>query len=172
MIWRLFRRTPASDPWAPWWEAAEEAASSPSPDAIARLERALADAAPGEDVESQQEMIDALRRLLELAGAERLPVIDSQHRVVGTDVCHFMAPVTLGEADSTPGKLFLTSRRLVIVTGGVTARPWHAVRQVSRLGRRLAVGAGESALVIQCNSYGEAIAAHHVAVRLSRGGQS
>ena len=172
VIRRLFRRTSAPDPWAPWSVAADEAAAHPSADVIDRLERALAGTQPSDDVESQQEMIEGLRRLLELASRASLPVVDSQHRVVGSDLCHFLSPVAFGDADAAPGKLFLTSRRLVIVTGTVTSRPWHAVGHLSRAGRRLAVGTGETALVIQCNSYGDALVAHHVALRLVRDRQS
>jgi hypothetical protein len=169
VIWRLFRRTARSDPWADWWDAADRAASAPSTAAIDRLRQALASARPGDDVEPQEEMVEGLRRLLALAAGNGLPVLESQHRVIGSDACHFMAPVTLATADAAPGKLFFTSRRMVLVSAGVASKPWHAVRHVARAGRRLAIGAGEEAIAVNCNSFGDALAAHHIATRLASG---
>jgi hypothetical protein len=84
-------------------------------------------------------------------------------------VCHLITPVTFGGSEAAPGKLFLTSRRLIVVTAGVTTRPWHATRRIERLGRSLLAGAAESLLEIRCNSYGDALAAHHIASRLAAG---
>lgn len=173
MIWRPFRRTARPDPWAPWWDEADRAAAAPSAEAIERLQRAIVQARAGRDadVEQQEEMVEGLRHLLPLAAGNGLPVIASQHRVIGPDACHFMAPVTLAGSAAAPGKLFLTSRRLVLVSAGVTSRPWHVVRHVARAGRRLSIGAGEEAIVVQCNSFGDALAAHHLATRLSSRGR-
>jgi hypothetical protein len=170
VIWRLFRRTVAPDPWAHWWQQADQAARNPSAETIERLQQALAAAPAGEDVESQEEMVDGLRNLLALSAGDDLPVLESQHRVIGDDICHFIAPVTLPGPDLAPGKVFLTSRRFVLVAGRVRSRPWPAVGRLSRSGRRLTIGSGDSAVEIQCNSFGDALAAHHVASRLSAGG--
>jgi hypothetical protein len=80
-----------------------------------------------------------------------------------------MAPVTIAEAGGAPGKLFLTSRRMVLVSAGVSALPWHRVRELARSGRSLVAGAGGDAAVIaaQCNSFADALVAHHLASRLA-----
>ncbi|HSG00644.1 MAG TPA: hypothetical protein VLA20_05915 [Vicinamibacterales bacterium] len=170
-MWRLFRRTSEPDAWAGWWEAADRAASNPDRDALDHLERALAEAGPDADIESQEEMMDGLRQLAELASTAALPVITSQHRVIGTDTCHFVAPVTLADPAASHGKLFLTSRRVVLVSGGVTSHPWHAVRQVTRSGRHLAIRSDARTVEVQCNSYGDALIADLCASRLSRAGR-
>jgi hypothetical protein len=170
-MWSLFRRTSEPDAWAGWWEAADRTASNPDRAALDQLERALAGAKPDADIESQEEMMDGLRQLAELVSAATLPVITSQHRVIGADTCHFVAPVTMADPARSQGKLFLTSRRVVLVSGGVTSQPWHAVRQVTRSGRHLAIRSDARTVEVQCNSYGEALIAHHCASRLSQAGR-
>jgi len=153
-----------------WWEDADQIADRPTADAIDRLESELSRAPVDADIEAQEEMLEGLRELVALASRPALPVLTSQHRVIGTDACHFIAPVTMTEPAGAAGKLFLTSRRLVLVAGGVSARPWHAVRQLSRRGRHLTIGSGDSAVQIQCNTYGDALVAHHMAAQLSKSG--
>ncbi|HUF47414.1 MAG TPA: hypothetical protein VMM93_06315 [Vicinamibacterales bacterium] len=166
MSWNPFRRTASSDPHAGWWDDANRAGTAPSVEAIDRLHAALAPVAEADIREQQEEMIGGLRHLFALATRADLPVVESQHRVVGTDVCHLITPVTFGGSEAAPGKLFLTSRRLIIVTGGVTTRPWHATRRLERIGRSVFVGAGEALLEVRCNSYGDALVAHHIGSRL------
>jgi len=164
-MWRLFRRTTERDV---WWQDADEAATRPTAAVIDRLEAELSPAPAGVDIEAQEEMVDGLRQLLAVVSSPALPVLASQHRVIGTDTCHFIAPVTMAEPAGAAGKLFLTSRRLVLVSSGVSAKPWHAVRRLSRQGRLLTIGAGESAVQVQCNSFGDALVAHHLAAQLSK----
>ena len=154
-----------------WWQDANRVAASPSTEAVERLQQALDDAPPDDDLEQQEEMLDGLRTLIELSSGEVLPVLESQHRVVGSDVCHFIAPVMLAGPDLAPGKLFLTSHRVVLVAGGVRSRAWPTVGRLSRSGRRLVLGSGEGAIEVQCNSFGDALAAQYVASRLSAGGR-
>lgn len=118
MIWRAFRkpsRTPHTDA---WWRTADAVAASPVAPAIERLAaealpRDSADAAHADEAERQQEMIDGLRALRVLADVDTLPVIATQHRVIGGDTCHFVAPVTLAGDAGAGGKLFLTSARVI-----------------------------------------------------------
>jgi len=167
MRWRLFRRSTEPPADARWWRDAERAAAAPSPDAIDDLRRVVERGVPPDEREQQVEMLDGLEQLLVLSAQAELPVVFSQHRVIGSDTCHFLAPVTLAGPDGVPGKLLLTSRRLVIVASGVTTRPWHGVRRLERTGRSLlVVGAGEGLLEARCTSFGDALAAHHLASRL------
>ena len=77
-----------------------------------------------EEIEIEREMIDGLDQLVKLQtalAAEGLPVIETGHRVVGTDVCHFSAPSSMPDDPAQPsGRLILTSAR-AIFTGGARA---------------------------------------------------
>jgi hypothetical protein len=172
MFWRAFRKNrsaeAASDRSA-WWRDADAAADAVSRDAIDRL-RATA-AAPesvAEDGEREHEMLDGLDRLLAIADAAALPVVATQHRVIGTDTCHVVAPASLVDTTGASGKLFVTSARLIFAGGAVVATPWHRIRTVTRVHRDLVIaiaGAGEP-LHVRCNSYGDALVALHVTRRL------
>jgi len=168
VIWRAFQRSSSpSLNEAGWWRDAQAAAESPNADAVRALRQSMVTAAQSPDeAERQEEMIDGLEHLLTLAGG--LPVLETQHRVIGTDVCHLALPCGLGGHTETPGKLFLTSARLIFSGGRVQAWPWHRVRQVVRVERALFVtiaGAPDD-VQIHCNSYGDALAAAYLAGRL------
>lgn len=168
MIWRVFRRSrSATVPAATWWGDAAAAAEAPTSEAIAALRRAMTGIdADADDAERQEEMIDGLEALRHLS-AEALPVVETQHRVIGSDRCHVMLPATLTGPTDVPGKLFLTSNRLVFAGGHVLAWPWHRVRSVIRVERAIVVSmAGGEPVQISCNSYGDALVAVHVAARL------
>ena len=80
-----------------------------------------------DDVEIEEEMLDGLERLVALTGelqASRLPSVETTHRVVGTDVCHYSAPASMPEDPAQPsGRLLLTGTRAVFIGGAkLTAR--------------------------------------------------
>jgi hypothetical protein len=171
VIWKVFRRTPSkSQDDAAWWHAARTAEASPTTAAIAGLRARLASQEKAPDAwERQVEMIDGLEQVAAMAGAEPA-TIETQHRVVGTDVCHFVVPACLVGLTDQPGKLFLTSRRLIHVGGTVRAWPWHRIGGVDRDERALEVtiiGTTDTINLI-CNTYGDAMAAAHLARRLQR----
>jgi hypothetical protein len=175
VILRLFRRTPRTSPSAGWWHEADRLAEAPVADRIDALAAALTGdtSLPLDEREQRDEMIEGLRHLLAVASDSGLPTVETQHRVIGTDPCHFMTPVSLAGASGSPGKLFLTSRRLIIASASVTALPWHRVRHLTRAGRDLVAGVSAEQLVhLQCNSYGDALIVRHLASRLMppRGG--
>lgn len=68
-----------------------------------------------DDLEIEEEMLDGLRQLLELERelrASHLPRVETSHRVVGSDRCHFSAPVSMPDDPAQPtGRLLLTSTR-------------------------------------------------------------
>jgi hypothetical protein len=174
LIWRVFRKstTPTTD--TTWWLRADEAAAAPTAAAVAQLASGMASpsAAP-DDAERQDEMIAGLRDLLALTSGTDLPTVATQHRVIGADRCHLIAPVSLGADAGAAGKVFLTSTRLVVVSGRPTAWPWHRVRRVTRTGRDLVVvvtGEPEPVL-LRCNSYGDALVAQHMMKTLSGTGR-
>jgi hypothetical protein len=115
-------------------------------------------------------MLDGLTQLVELAGAASLPVLDTQHRVIGADQCHFFTPATLLLDISVPGKLFLTSHRAIFAGGRVQAWPWHRLRDVVRQGRdvNLVIAGSEALVRLQCNSFGDAMTVRHIALRLAK----
>jgi hypothetical protein len=167
---RLFRRSSRpSSPHASWWTAAEAAAEAADPGAIEALRQATAPDAPLDEVEQQQEMLEGLELLGAIADRHDLPVVETQHRVIGDDTCHLVAPATLMEEQAVPGKLFLTNRRVVFAGGRARHWPWHRVRDVTRDGRfvSLVVAAPDDVVPLQCNAFGDALAVRYLAQRLS-----
>jgi hypothetical protein len=174
MAWGFFKKkTDAVDPRsAIWWRDAHAGLSAPTPDVIADLRTRLAADTEIDERERQDEMLDALERLHALAALDPhtpLPVLATQHRVIGTDVCHFMAPVSAPDHGDAAGKLFLTSQRVIFAGGASIAWPWHRVRRASRHERDVLVESGDTlALRLRCNSYGDAVVALALIERLSR----
>lgn len=171
MAWGFFRKSAdAPDPRVElWWRDANASAARPTLAAVEDLRPRLAPAEQVDERERQEEMLDALERLCELAHAVELPVIATQHRVIGTDACHFMAPVSAPDHGDASGKLFLTSQRVVFAGGASIAWPWHRVRRTARHDRDVVFEGGDAlTLRLRCNTYGDAAAAALVAERLTR----
>jgi hypothetical protein len=165
-IWRLFGKTPPP-PHAAWWADADAAAQAPTSDGITRLREGLT-ATDTDDRERREEMIDGLEQLLAVMQSDQLPRVETGHRVIGSDACHLVAPVTLADSP-LGGKLFITAARVVFSSGGVKAWPWHRVRAITRIDRDLVVsvtGVGD-ALHVRCNTYADALVVAHMARRLS-----
>lgn len=170
MIWRVFKRAsaaPARD--ETWWQEADGLADAPDSSAIDALRTRRAPDAPLDESEQQDEMLDGLTDLASLAAQASLPVVDTQHRVIGSDRCHMMTPATLTADQAVPGKVFLTERRLVFAGGAARSWPWHRVRDTSRSGRIVSlVMAGPADVVaLQCNTLGDAMLICHLVRRLS-----
>ena len=132
-------------------------------------------AAPGVDLELELEMLDGLERLRAAqreAAAGALPIVETHHRVIGRDTCHFTAPASLtSDAHQATGRLLLTSGRAVFVGGGRTAAtPWHAVHEIVRIDRDLLlVRADRSpAAHFRFNTYGDALLCAFIAGGLKR----
>ncbi len=167
--------------WRAKWAAAAEAG-----DAARRvdLERDLENLGlPDDDAEIEREMLEALDRLGELKAhveAAGLPRLETGHRVVGADVCHFIGPVSMPDEAAQPsGRLLLTNARAIFVGGASgSAVPWHAVAQVTRADRDLLlVRADRQQLYrFRCNSFADALCAaflaRHLAERRRRAGGS
>jgi hypothetical protein len=170
VIWRVFRKQTAAPVDAAWWQAARAAEVAPTADALTALRAGLVSPTlQPDEAERQVEMLDALEQLVSLAG--RGPsAIETQHRVIGTDTCHLVVPACLVGLTDQPGKLFITSRRLIHVGGTVRSWPWHRIGGVDRTERALEVtilGTTDTVNLI-CNTYGDAMAAAHLARRLQR----
>ena len=116
------------------------------------------------------EMLEGLQNLVAIAVNTTLPIVSTQHRVIGSDVCYFAAPASLVGPSDASGKLFITSARLVFAGPRVTAWPWHRITRLVRQARSIApvIAGGADAPAILCNSYGDAMIVAHLAERLKR----
>jgi hypothetical protein len=131
--------------------------------------------APDLDTEVEVEMLDGLEQLREVqrtVAAGTLPVVETHHRVIGADRCHFTAPASLpSDEHQANGRLLLTSARAVFVGGGRTsASPWHMVHQVVRLERDVLLLRADRTPVAhyRFNTYGDAVLCAFLAGRLRR----
>ena len=161
-----------------WREQWARAVESRDPAELDRLAAVLQRQPPiADDLEIEEEMLDGLRQLLDLErdlAASRLPVIDTTHRVVGADRCHFSAPVSMPDDPAQPtGRLLLTSTRAVFAGGARTpAVPWHGTREIVQSGRDLIFvfkRAGEDdGLRFRCNSFADALCGAAIGRHLMR----
>jgi hypothetical protein len=170
-----FRRDRADEGVREWRAEWRRAADARDAAAAARLRERLQAAPPlADDLEIEHEMADALDHLIALAAdldAGRLPVLETTHRVVGSDACHFSAPASLpDDPGQASGRVLFTSVRAVFVGGARLAPlPWHAVREVAQAERDvLLVRSAEDGLRFRFNTYTDALAATALARHLRR----
>ena len=172
------KKQPVDEGTRAWREAWSAAVTSRDAGAIASLEAALRQQPPlADDLEIEEEMLDGLRQLVAIdrdLAAGHLPVVETTHRVVGADRCHFSAPVSVPDDPAQPtGRLLLTSTRAAFAGGARTpALAWHAIREVVQNGRDVIFVLGragdEGGQRFRCNSYGEALCAAAIARHLVR----
>jgi hypothetical protein len=159
--------------WHRQWDAAVIGLDAAAPQ---RLETALHGPPPlADDVEVEEEMLDALRDVLALErdlAAAVLPVIETSHRVAYGETCHYSVPVSMPDEPAQPtGRLLLTSGRAAFAGSSRTpAMPWHAARDVLRSGRDLIfVRAGaEDGARFRCNTLSDALCGAAIARHLVR----
>jgi hypothetical protein len=160
-----------------WHRAWSAAAATPDASRIVELERQLAALGlPEEEIEIEREMLTGLTELLDLRHVSSnggLPTIETGHRVVGADICHFSVPSSRPDHPAQPsGRLILTNRR-AIFAGGAQALtlPWHAVTQVTTADRDIILVRAdrETLYRFRCNSYGEALRGTFIARQLADG---
>jgi hypothetical protein len=172
---RLTGARDASRGLSEWRTAWTAAAASPDERQIGELRARLDQlAAPDDDLEIEREMLDALERLVEFAAgveSEGLPAIPTGHRVVGADVCHFIAPASMPDDPAQPGgRLLLTSARAIFVGGsrGVTLA-WHSVVRPAQVDRDVILVRTDGAALyrFRCNSFDDALRGAFVARRLA-----
>jgi hypothetical protein len=127
---------------------------------------------PAEEIEIEQEMLDALQDLGALSAtiaASGLPAIQTGHRVVGLERCHFTAPASMPDAEAQPsGRLFLTSGRAIFAGGSGAAVPWHQVAEARHLDRDLVLLRSDRDQLyrFRCNSFSDALRAAYIAREL------
>src|SRR5689334_13223012 len=93
-----------------------------------------------DDVEIEREMVQALIDRNTLAAAIQtsgLPRIETGHRVVHGEPCHYSEPASMVDEESQPaGRLLLTAGRVVFVGSGKTAAmPWHSISTALQMDR-------------------------------------
>ena len=152
------------DAWRSKWQ---DAAAAPDAAAIDTLTSDLESLGLAEeDIEIEREMIDGLEQLVTLQtalAAEGLPVIETGHRVVGADTCHFSAPTSMPDDAAQPsGRLIFTGAR-VIFAGGARALtlPWHAVSEVVQQDRDVVLVRHDRETLhrFRCNVFADALCA-------------
>ena len=160
---------------ADWQREWAAVAAKADPEALTALNSRLdAIGLPDEEIEIEREMLDGLRELIELRAAiesNGLPVLETGHRVIGTDRLHFIAPVSMPDDSSQPsGRLLLTGTRAIFVGGArTTTVPWHAVGE-ARHDRRDVVlirKDRENLYRFRCNSFADALCGAYMSQRLA-----
>jgi hypothetical protein len=168
-LFDLFRRRESAQPdVSAWWQAANALTTAPTADGVARLKATTVNAGEAPDLaEAQDEMLAGLDALIQLAQSP-LPILDTQHRVIGADTCHYMAPASLIDQVDSGGKVFVTSARIIFAAGTVVSWPWHQVARISRDGRDLLIELkGRPAVRLRLNTYEGALVIAALAGRLS-----
>lgn len=171
MFRRLLARVTRPQPpdTSAWWREANAIAEAPDSAAVSALKARVLDAGTAPDIaELQEEMIDGLERLLALAAEPALPVVATQHRVIGTEVCHFITPASLIQEVDASGKIFVTADRLVFASGTVKQWPWHSIAAIARVERDLLIDlrGRPGAARLRANTYGDAMVIIAMAGRL------
>ena len=144
-------------------------------EAVAALTTALNELAlPEEEIEIEREMLEGLdyAARLRAALAEGLPVLETGHRVVGTETCHFSAPSSMPDDAAQPsGRLIFTGAR-AIFAGGARALtlPWHTVADVVQQDRDVVLVRHDRETFhrFRCNVYADALCAGLLARTLAR----
>ena len=87
--------------WRRQWRDASAAPTAADVEALAAALAALA--LPEDGIEIEREMLDGSSSSLPShAPRPGLPLVETGHRVVGTDVCHFTAPASMPDDPSQP----------------------------------------------------------------------
>ena len=127
-----------------------------------------------DDIEIEREMLDALEDAAALSseiGRSGLPVIETGHRVVGHERCHFSAVASMpDEAGQPPGRLLLTSGRAIFAGGsGAVSPAWHTIGEARHVDRDLLLVRTTKDRVyrFRCNSFGDAVRAWLIARHLA-----
>ena len=161
------------DEWRRQWT---EAAAAPAAASISSLASALNDLGlPEEEVEIEREMLDGLRQVSVLQAAlaaDGLPVVETGHRVVGAETCHFSAPSSMpDDAAQVSGRLIFTGARAIFAGGArALALPWHTIADVVQEERDLILVRHdhETCHRFRCNAYADALCAGLIARTLAR----
>ena len=128
---------------------------------------------PDDEIEIEREMLDALRERETLRASVQLsglPLVETGHRVVRGEPCHYSAPASMPEEPGQPsGRLLLTHGRAIFVGGanGMVAA-WHMISETTHTDRDLVLirNGRDQVYRFRCNSYGDALRATFIASEL------
>jgi hypothetical protein len=157
-----------------WRERWAEAVGATDGDQIGRLSNEL-DAIGGteDEIEVEREMLQALIEREELAASIRangLPVLDTGHRIVRGEPCHYSEPVSMPDEPGQPGgRLLFTANRAIFIAGGKTiSAAWHSIVRSLHGERDLVFvkNGYEQSYRFRCNTYGDALRAAVIAREL------
>ena len=157
-----------------WREQWAKAAAAPDHGDIAGLARDLDAFEYSEDeIEIEREMLEALIHREQLASTIResgLPHVETGHRVVRGEPCHYSEPASMPDDPGQPsGRLLLTADRAVFVGSGKTiATAWHTISVALHAERDVVLvkNGREHAYRFRCNTYGDALRAAFLAGEL------
>lgn len=124
------------------------------------------DAPLDEDPEIEQEMADGAEAVRHAEAAGTLPVLETQHRAIGTDVCHLAVPASMPDRSDAFGKLFVTDRRVVFAGGASVNLGIGRMIKVDRQQRDVVIVTAGDLLRFRCNSFGDAMLAVWMIERL------
>lgn len=169
--WRAGTEDPRLRRWRQRWQQATAAANGTDIEPLRSELAALG--LPDDEIEIEREMLEglqerhALSSTIELSG---LPTIETGHRVVRGESCHYTAPASMPEEPGQPaGRLLLTSGRAIFVGGAKgTAAAWHTISKSVCVDRDLVLirNGGEQSYRFRCNTYGDALRAALIAGEL------
>src|SRR5512134_2457604 len=127
----------------------------------------------------EREMLDGLVQVSQLHAAltvDGLPVVETGHRVVGAETCHFSAPSSMPDDAAQPsGRLIFTGARAIFAGGArALALPWHTIADVVQQERDLILVRHDRETFhrFRCNVYADALCAGLIARTLARRARS
>jgi hypothetical protein len=130
---------------------------------------------PEEEIEIEREMLAGLEQLVQLqtdVAAKGFPILETGHRVVGADRCHFSAPASMPDDAAQPsGRLIFTSARAIFAGGArATTMPWHAVAEVLQQDRDVILVRHDRDTFyrFRCNVFADALSGAFLAKALAR----
>ncbi|MPY89896.1 MAG: hypothetical protein GEU99_18475 [Luteitalea sp.] len=131
-----------------------------------------------EEVELEVEMIRGALDVLSLrerVAHEGLPILEHQHKVLGTDRCHFRCSAfTVDEGGNRTGRLFLTDQRMLFLASPVLAVPWNAIASVEDDERDIVVRTVTLGVAYRfhCNAFSDARCGAFIAQTLKQEGRA
>lgn len=135
---------------------------------LRRFRQRGADVPFDDDPEIQEELEDGFARVRRAEAAGALPVLETQHRAIGADVCHLAIPASMPDRADAFGKLFVTNRRLIFSGPAPLALGIGRIGRVTRQQRDLVIAGGpDGPLRFRCNSFGDAMLAEWLVARLT-----
>lgn len=158
-----------------WRRAWSTSAAEPDPHAVTALQAELDRLGlPEEEIEIEREMLDGMSQLATLrvsVEASGIPIVETGHRVVGHDTCHFSTPVSMpDDAAQAAGRLFLTNSRVIFAGGArATTVAWHAIGEVLHGDRDVVLVRRDRDTIyrFRCNTFADAMCGAFLARRLA-----